>query len=359
VLLVIACPCALVIATPVAVVSGLTAASRRGVLIKGGVHLEDLGRVRGVVFDKTGTLSTGCPEVTDVLPAGGSARDTLALAAAVEARSAHPIAEAVLARARAEGLAPEPATEMGEIPGRGASGRVGGRVVLVGSHRLFDERGMCDHRLDADLVRLESEGKSALLVGDGAGVVGALAVADGLRPEAAGAIADLRAAGVPVAVLSGDNTRTVRALAERLGIEEAHAELLPEGKVEQLARLQSAWGPVAMVGDGINDAPALATATVGVAMGQRGTDAALETADVALMSEDLRLVPFALRLGVATRRTIRANIVLALAVKALVLGLGLAGYGSLWAAVGADMGASLLVIANGLRLLRPREAPPA
>lgn len=359
VLLVIACPCALVIATPVAVVSGLTAASRRGVLVKGGMHLEDLGRVRAVVFDKTGTLSTGRPEVTDVLPASGSAREVLALAAAVEARSAHPIAQAVVALARRDGIELTPATEMAEIPGRGAQGRVDGRVVLVGSHRLFDERGLCDHRLDAELLRLESEGKSALLVGDGAGVVGALAVADGLRPEAAGAIQELRSWGLPVAVLSGDNRRTVGALAQRLGIEEAHAELLPEDKVERLGRLQSAWGPTAMIGDGINDAPALAAATVGIAMGQRGTDVALETADVALMSEDLRLVPFALRLGAATRRTIRANIALSLAVKALVLALGLAGHGSLWAAVAADMGASLLVIANGLRLLRPREAAGA
>jgi Cd2+/Zn2+-exporting ATPase len=229
-------------------------------------------------------------------------------------------------------------------------------MVLVGSHRLFDERGLCDHRLDAELRRLESEGKSALLVGDEGGIVGALAVADGVRPEAADAVRELRDAGLPVAVLSGDNQRTVRALAQGLGIEETHAELLPEDKVERLGRLQSAWGPTAMVGDGINDAPALAAATVGVAMGQRGTDAALETADVALMSEDLRLVPFALRLGASTRRTIRANIALALAVKTVVLVLGLAGHGSLWAAVAADMGASLLVIGNGLRLLRPREA---
>jgi Cd2+/Zn2+-exporting ATPase len=356
VLLVIACPCALVIATPVAVVSGLTAASRRGVLVKGGMHLEDLGRLRGVVFDKTGTLSTGRPEVTDVLPAGASAEEVLGLAAALEARSAHPIAAAVVEKARAEALAPLEAVDVGEIPGRGLHGRAAGRDVLVGSHRLFDERGLCDHRLDADLRRLESEGKTAVLVGGPAGVAGALAVSDALRPEAREAVDALRALGLQVAVLSGDNERTVGALASRLGIAEAYADLLPEDKVARLASLQERWGPTAMIGDGINDAPALAAATVGVAMGERGTDVALETADVALMAEDLRLVPFAVRLGVATRRTIRANIVAALAVKAIVLGLGLAGYGSLWAAVGADMGASLLVIANGLRLLRPREA---
>jgi Cd2+/Zn2+-exporting ATPase len=360
VLLVVACPCALVIATPVAVVSGLTAASRRGVLVKGGMHLEDLGRIRAVVFDKTGTLSTGRPEVTDVLAAAGSTREVLSLAAALEARSAHPIGAAVVERARREGIVAPPATEVGEIPGRGVHGRVDGRDVLVGSHRLFDERGLCDHRLDAELCRLESEGKTAILVGSAhEGVLGAMAVTDGLRPEAVGAVEELRTLGLELAVLSGDNLRTVAALTARLGIGEAHADLLPEDKVERLGRLQSRWGPTAMIGDGINDAPALAAATVGVAMGERGTDVALETADVALMAEDLRLVPFALRLGAATRRTIRANVALSLAVKALVLGLGLAGYGSLWAAVGADMGASLLVIANGLRLLRPPAAVAA
>jgi Cd2+/Zn2+-exporting ATPase len=353
VLLVIACPCALVIATPVAVVSGLTAASRRGVLVKGGVHLEDLGRARAVVFDKTGTLSRGRPEVTDVLAAAGTANEVLALAAAVEARSAHPIAEAVLARARAAGLPVARAEGVGAIPGRGVFGRVEGREVLVGSHRLFDERGLCDHRLDAELVRLEGEGKSAVLVGGrDTGVLGALAVADGLRPEAEAALRALRAEGFALAVLSGDNRRTVDAVAARLGIAEAHGELLPEDKVDRLAALQRRWGPTVMVGDGINDAPALAASSVGIAMGRRGTDVALETADVALLSEDLTLVPFALRLGVSTRRVIRANVALALAVKAIVLAAGLLGYGSLWAAVGADMGASLLVIGNGLRLLR-------
>jgi Zn2+/Cd2+-exporting ATPase len=353
VLLVIACPCALVIATPVAVVSGLTAASRRGVLIKGGVHLEDLGRVRAVVFDKTGTLSRGRPEVTDVLPAAGTEDEVLALAAAVEARSAHPIAEAVLRRAREAGLTVVPADDVGAIPGRGASGRVNGREVLVGSHRLFDERALCDHRLDAELLRLEGEGKSAVLVGGReTGVLGALAVADTLRPEAEAAVRTLRGDGFELAVLSGDNRRTVDALCARLGIAEAHAELLPEDKVDRLAVLQRRWGRTVMVGDGINDAPALASSSVGIAMGRRGTDVALETADVALLSEDLMLVPFALRLGASTRRTIRANVALALAVKAIVLAAGLLGYGSLWAAVGADMGASLLVIGNGLRLLR-------
>jgi Cd2+/Zn2+-exporting ATPase len=363
VLLVIACPCALVISTPVSIVSALTAASRRGVLVKGGAHLEDMGRVRAVVFDKTGTLTGGAPAVTDVLPAGGSAAEALALAAAVESRSAHPVAAAVVRYARQQGIPWEPASGVVEFPGRGAGGRVGGVRVLVGSHRLFDERGLCDHRLDAELSRLEAQGKTAVLVGrlgdgsgDGDGVVlGAVGVADDVRPEAAEAVAALRRAGLRVAMLSGDNARTADAIATRLGIEERRADLLPEDKVTHVAEMQRALGPVAMVGDGVNDAPALATATVGLAMGRRGTDVALETADIALMSDDLRRIPEAVHLARAARRVIRQNIALSLGVKAAVLGLALAGHGSLWAAVAADMGASLLVIGNGLRLLRRGE----
>ena len=365
VLLVIACPCALVISTPVSIVSALTAASRRGVLVKGGAHLEDMGRVRAVVFDKTGTLTRGAPEVTDVLPASGSAAEVVALAAAVEARSPHPVAAAVVRHARRSGVPWQPADEVVEIPGRGARGLVGGAEVLVGSHRLFDERGLCDHHLDAQLERLEAQGKTAVLVGrvpllGGKGeMLGALGVADEVRPEAAEAVARLRRAGVHVALLSGDNARTSDAIAAHVGIEDRRAELLPEDKVACVAEMQRARGPVAMVGDGVNDAPALATATVGLAMGRRGSDVALETADIALMSEDLRRIPEAIELGRATRRVIRENIVLSLGVKTVVLGLALAGHGSLWAAVAADMGASLLVIGNGLRLLRRGERQPA
>jgi Cd2+/Zn2+-exporting ATPase len=356
VLLVVACPCALVISTPVSIVSALTAASRRGVLVKGGAHLEELGRVCAVAFDKTGTLTRGAPEVTDVLPAdGASGRDVLAAAAAVEARAAHPVGLAVLARARHEGLAAAPAADVTDLPGRGVRGVVDGREVLVGSHRLFDERGLCDHRLDEALARLESEGKTAVLVGSpgrAAPVLGALAVADALRPEAREAVRALHECGVAVALLSGDNARTTGAIASQLDIEMALPNLLPEDKVARLLALRDERGSVAMVGDGVNDAPALAAASVGIAMGRRGSDVALETAAVALMSDDLRLVPQALRLGRSARRVIRQNVALSLLVKGGVLGLTLAGWGSLWAAVGADMGASLLVIGNGLRLLR-------
>jgi len=355
VLLVIACPCALVISTPVSIVSALTAASRRGLLVKGGASMEELGRVRAVVFDKTGTLTTGRPEVTDVLAADGAdPRDVLALAAAVEARAVHPMAVAVVARARADGLAVPEAQDVVELPGRGVRGTVQGAEVLVGSHRLFDEGGLCDHRLDAALARLEAEGKTAVLVGrpgTAVPVLGALAVADTLRPEAREAIASLRALGVGAALLSGDNARTAGAIAARLGLERAHADLLPEDKVAHLDRLRAEAGSVAMVGDGVNDAPALAAASVGIAMGLRGADAALETAAVALMSDDLRLIPAAIELGRATRRVVRQNVAVSLLVKGAVLALALLGHGSLWAAVAADMGASMLVIANGLRLL--------
>ena len=355
VLLVLSCPCALVISTPVSIVSALTAASRGGVLVKGGVHLEELGRVRAVAFDKTGTLTQGTPSVTDVLAVKADPEVVLALAAAVEIRSPHPLAAAVVAHARSRGLLFEPAEDATEIPGRGARGRVGDAMVLVGSHRLFDERGLCDHRLDGELRRLEEEGKTAVLVGREDGeraLLGAVAVADTLREDAGPAVAALKRDGVQVALLSGDNERTAAALADHLQIADRRADLLPEDKVAHVHALEARYGPVAMVGDGVNDAPALAAATVGIAMGRKGTDVALETADVALLGDDLRRIPQALRLGRRTRTVVRQNVVVSLGVKAAVLVAALLGHASLWAAVGADVGASLLVIGNGLRLLR-------
>jgi Cd2+/Zn2+-exporting ATPase len=353
VLLVIACPCALVISTPVSIVSGLTAASRAGVLVKGGAHLEALAGTRAVVFDKTGTLTRGVPVVTDLITASGPGRHPLAWAAALEKHSTHPLAVAVLERARKDGVAVPEAGDVSELPGRGLRGVVEGRAVALGSHRLFDDLGLCDHRLDPELERLEGEGKTVVLVGEvGVGVSGALAFADDVRPEAAEAVEALRRAGIEVALFTGDNARTAQAVAARVGIAEPAAELLPEDKVARLRALRARLGPVVMVGDGVNDAPALATADVGIAMGGRASDVALETADVALLGGDLRRIPMALGLGRATRRVVRQNIAASLAIKGLVLLLALAGMGSLWAAVAADMGASLLVIGNGLRLLR-------
>ena len=354
VLLVIACPCALVISTPVSIVSALTAATRAGVLIKGGAHLEEIGRVREVVFDKTGTLTRGRPRVTDVIAIErGHDADVVRLAASVEARGAHPVGEALVAHARSMGLAVEPAADVAVVPGRGVRGRVGETVILVGSHRWFDEQSRCDHRLDADLRRLEGEGKTVVLVAveAPARLVGVIAVGDVVRPEAAAAIAALRTLGVESSMLTGDNERTARAIAAQVGIRTWAADLLPEDKVERLKERRQASGRVAMVGDGVNDAPALASADVGIALAGRGTDAALETADIALMSDDLGLLPPLIALGRAARRTIAQNIALSLVVKAGVLALALLGHGTLWAAVAADMGASLLVIGNGMRLL--------
>jgi Zn2+/Cd2+-exporting ATPase len=354
VLLVIACPCALVISTPVSIVSALTRASRRGVLIKGGAHLEEMATVRAVIFDKTGTLTEGSPRVRQVLPVAGQAPDEiLRLAAAVEARGRHPIGRAVVDRALELAIPVRAAESVTVLPGRGVRGTVDGGEVLLGSHRLFDERGLCDHSMDGELDRLEAAGATAILVGREGRLIGVLGLGDDVRHGAAEAVATLRRAGVETAMLTGDNRRTAQAIAERLGITDWGADLLPEDKVASVRRLQERWGPVAMIGDGVNDAPALATARVGIAMG-RGTDAALETADVALMGDDLRRVPETIHLGRATRRIIRQNIGVSLLVKAAVLGLALAGHASLWAAVAADMGASLLVVANGLRLLDPR-----
>lgn len=361
VLLVISCPCALVISTPVSIVSALTAASRRGVLIKGGAHLETMATLRGVVFDKTGTLTAGLPVVTDVLPAdGASAAETLQVAAAVATWSSHPLAVAITERARREGLAGIAVRQTRALAGRGMRGLVQGRDVLVGSHRLFDEEGLCDHRMDRALSSLEAEGKTAVLVGasgpDGR-LIGALGVADDVRPEAADAVARLREQGLRAAMLTGDNARTAEAIASRVGIDEWSADLLPDGKVAHVRALQQRLGPAAMVGDGVNDAPALATAAVGIAMGGRGTDVALETADIVLMSDDLRRIPETILLGRAARRVVRNNVAFALLVKAAVLALAIAGHGTLWAAVAADMGASLLVVGNGLRLLNHRFEP--
>ena len=354
VLLVVSCPCALVISTPVSIVSALTAASARGVLIKGGAYLEALAGVRGVIFDKTGTLTRGVPAVTEVVPVGGATEaEVLWLAASLEARNSHGLGRAVVEHAAARGVTPRAAQDVVALPGRGVRGRVEGRIVNVGSHRWFDEAGPCDHAVDSDLARLEEAGQSAMLVAvEGRGLVGYLGVADAVREEAAAAVADLQGASLHVAMLTGDNARTARAVADRLAIADRRAELLPEAKMAAVRDLQERMGPMVMVGDGVNDAPALAAAAVGVAMGARASDATLETADVVLLNPDLRLVPQSIRLGRAALDVVRQNVAVSIGVKAAVLLLTLAGYGTLWAAVAADMGASLLVIANGLRLLR-------
>jgi len=367
VLLVVACPCALVISTPVTIVSGLAWATREGILIKGGVSLENLAAIPVFAFDKTGTLTEGRPRVSGVHALAQGAGDAqraasaqaaaetevLLAAAAVEARSEHPLAGAILAHARERGLAPPEAGEFQSLPGRGASAVLDGRRLFVGNHRLFEELGWCSPPVEALLERLESEGQTAVLVGRDGQVLGAVSVADRPRRDARQALAELKRAGVRhTLMLTGDNRATARAVAAELGVDEVRAELLPQDKVEAVRELAARHGGVAMVGDGVNDAPALAAATVGIAMGAAGTDAALETADVALMSDDLTRLPAAVRLSRRVGGIVRQNILFALLVKVVFIALTPLGFTSLWLAVAADMGASLLVIFNGLRALR-------
>ncbi len=354
VLLVISCPCALVISTPVSIVSALAGAARKGVLIKGGVHLERTARVRCVAFDKTGTLTVGRPEVVEIVPLNGAGRsDILRVAAALETRSEHPIGDAIVRRAALEGVPVSPGDQFEALPGRGATASVDGQPAIIGNHRLFEERRLCTPAIDRELDRLAASGRTAVLLARGDRPIGIIGVGDRLRDAGRDAVDLLRRQGVErVVMLTGDNANAARAIARTLGIDEVDAELLPEDKVAAVAELKKRCGTVAMVGDGVNDAPALAAADVGVAMGAAGTDAALETADVALMADDLLRLPFALRLSRRTVRNIKANIAVAIGLKGLFLVLGVAGLATLWMAVVADMGASLLVIANGLRLLR-------
>jgi Cd2+/Zn2+-exporting ATPase len=367
-MLVIACPCALVISTPVSIVSALSAAARRGVLIKGGLHLEALAGVRVMAFDKTGTLTLGRPALTlarsvecsnrDAEPAESCAAcdDLLALAAAVERRSEHPLAAAVVQAAEARRLNGRYATALGveALAGQGVRGRVNGARVAISSHRRTHELDLGhDAAFCSQIQRVEAAGQTTMLLHDDEGIRGYLAVADQVRPGSAAAVAGLKAAGIErVVMLTGDNARTAQAIAAQAGIDEVRANLLPGDKVSAVEALLAEHGAVAMVGDGINDAPALARATVGIAMGGAGSDQALETADIALMGDDLAGLPFVVRLSRQTRRVIVQNVAFSLGVKAVFLALALAGAATLWMAVFADVGASLLVILNGMRLLR-------
>jgi Cd2+/Zn2+-exporting ATPase len=364
-LLVVACPCALVISTPVTIVSALAGAARRGILIKGGLHLENAGRARVVALGKTGTLTAGRPEVVDVVPLNGADPvEVVALAAAAEARSGHPLARAVLRHAEERGVTAQPATEVQAIPGKGLRARVGGDVVYLGNERLFTELGALDARARADLEAQVRDGRTAVLVGVAAGegdpvrLRGIIAIADRVRPEAAGALRALHREGISrVVMLTGDNQGTARAVAASLGgpgagVDDFRAELLPEDKTAAVQELRRAHGTVLFVGDGVNDAPALAAADVGVAMGAGGTDVALETADIALMADDLSKLATTIRVARKAEGIIRANITFALLTKAVFVVLAVAGIATLWMAVLADMGASLLVVVNGLRALR-------
>ena len=310
--------------------------------------------MRCVAFDKTGTLTRGRLQVVDVKPLDGmSASDLLRLAASLESRSEHPIGRAILAHAAIEQVQLERVTSFESLPGLGAQALVGDVRVVLGSHRLFEERGECSDALHATLDAQPQDGRTMVLVSDGARPVGVIAVADEIRESAADAVQLLRAHGIEhVALLTGDHPAAAEALAHAVGVDQVRAALLPEDKVSEVEKLRERFGVLAMVGDGVNDAPALAAADVGIAMGVAGTDAALETADVALMSDELLRIPYALRLSRAALRNIRANIAFSLALKAAFLIMAVMGTATLWMAVVADSGASLIVIANALRLLR-------
>ncbi len=355
VLLVISCPCALVISTPVSIVSALAAAARKGVLIKGGARLEKMAAVRAVAFDKTGTLTKGRVTVMEVVPFNGASEaDVLRRAASLESRSEHPIGRAIVERALERGVTQVlPAASFQALPGRGAEGLIGSVPILVGSHRLFEERGLCSPELEQALTALADRGLSTVMVASAGKAIGIIGVADQPRESARDAIELLRANGVEhIVLLTGDHEPAARALAESLGIDAWRANLLPEDKVAAVHELRDRYGVLAMVGDGVNDAPALASSDVGIAMGVAGSDAALETADVALMADELLKIPYALRLSRATTRNIRVNIGFSLVLKGAFLLMAVAGTATLWMAVAADMGASLIVIGNALRLLR-------
>jgi Cd2+/Zn2+-exporting ATPase len=360
VILVIACPCALVISTPVSIVAALASAARTGVLIKGGAFLEEAGRLRAVALDKTGTVTRGVPEVQRIVPLNGHTEEELFdRAAALEIHSRHPLAKAVVRRAEALGRTVVPAERYREFGGRGAQGSIGGRIFWIGSRRLLREKMMEDGEIRGMIDALEDDGHSVVVLGNDGHVCGLIGVADGVRKNARSAVADLKRAGVEeVVLLTGDNRGTARAVSEKIGADAFLAELLPEDKLKAVEEAKRRYGSVAMVGDGINDAPALAAATLGIAMGAAGTAAATETADVALMSDDLSRIPWLVRHGRRTLGVIRQNVGFALAVKLAFMGLALAGAATLWMAIAADMGASLLVIMNGLRLLNgEREFP--
>jgi Cd2+/Zn2+-exporting ATPase len=357
-LIVLACPCALVISTPVALVAGIGNAARRGVLIKGGTHLEAASSIDVVAFDKTGTLTQGRPEVQEVVALGGhDAEQVLRLAAAVEGRSEHPLAAAILRHAEPVVGSPQVGQAFEAIIGHGAKAEVEGRTVYVGSPRFFEQRGASLTEVDTEVIRLQEAGNTVVLVGDDEQLYGLIAIADPVRPESRAIVAELKQLGVKrVAMLTGDNARTAQAIARQVGVDEVRADLLPEDKVTAVKDLEARYGKVAMVGDGVNDAPALATASLGIAMGAAGTDVAIETADVALMSDNVRRIPFTMDLSRKTMRIIHQNIAFSLAVKAIATILVFPGWLTLWMAVVSDMGATIVVVFNGLRLLavRPR-----
>lgn len=357
VLLVIACPCALVISTPVSIVAALAASARNGVLIKGGAYVEAPGRTTALAMDKTGTITMGEPEVAKVYPIGEtSQRDLLMRAAALEARSSHPLARAILSRAEQDNLSFAAADNTRTVPGRGLVGEMDGQSIWLGSDRFAEEKGF-GSAIPSDLrERIEGAGNTLVAVGDDSGVSGVLELRDQIRPDAKVIVARLHAQGIKkIVMLTGDNAATARAVAAEVGIDEVRAELLPEDKVTAIEELVAQYDTVAMIGDGVNDAPAMARAHYGIAMGAVGSDAAIETADIALMTDDIGKVPWLIGHSRRTMSIIKQNIGLSLTTKAVFVVATAFGMASMWGAIAADVGVSLLVVANALRLLRARE----
>jgi Cd2+/Zn2+-exporting ATPase len=356
VLLVIACPCALVISTPVSIVSGLAAAARRGILIKGGVYLEGGRKLKVLALDKTGTLTHGKPEQTDFIALNGDQPTVQRWAASLAGRSDHPVSLAIARHAKQAATQTLEVQDFKALPGRGVSAKIDGALLLLGNHRLTQERGLSTLALQSTLEGLERQGKTAVMLMNESAVLGIFAVADTVKESSKEAIADLHAMGVRTVMLTGDNQHTANAIATQVGIDEARGDQLPEDKLRTIESLagDQGQGQIGMVGDGINDSPALARADIGFAMGAAGTDTAIETADVALMDDDLRKIPAFIRLSQKTAQVLTQNIVLALAIKVVFVALTFTGHATMWMAVFADMGASLLVVFNGLRLLKSK-----
>ncbi len=354
VLLVIACPCALVISTPVTVVSGLAAAAKRGILIKGGVHLEQARLLKAVALDKTGTITEGKPRLVEweMLTASLHRSQAEHIAAALAAHSDHPVSRAIAA-----GLTPNSveARNFSALSGRGIEADIGGQRYVLGNHRLIEECGQCSAEIEAVLHRHEQAGRTVSLLATASGVLALFAVADTIKPSSAAAISELKVMGITPVMLTGDNQATAEAIGRQAGLTDIRGNLLPEDKLAAIQAMQKQYGATAMTGDGINDAPALAQADIGVAMGAAGTDIAMEVADVVVMNDDLRRIAETVRLSQRTHAVLWQNIALALGIKAVFLGLALFDNASMWMAVFADRGASLLVVFNGLRLLRNAE----
>ena len=353
VLLVVACPCALVISTPVTIVSGLAAAARKGILVKGGVYLEGGFKLDYLALDKTGTITHGKPVQTDYLSLDRAADATApAIAAALAGRSDHPVSLAIANAAVDKNLSALPVDNFEALGGRGVKGDINGQTYHLGNHRLVEELGLCSPQLEEKLFALEKQGKSVVLLLDNSGPLALFAVADTVKESSREAIRQLHELGVKTLMLTGDNVHTAQAIAAQVGIDEARGDLLPTDKLQAIEDLYKQGHRVGMVGDGINDAPALARAEIGFAMAAAGTDTAIETADVALMDDDLRKIPAFISLSRNTASILKQNIALALVIKAIFLAVTFAGLATMWMAVFADMGVSLLVVFNGLRLLR-------